>query len=249
MKMITLAILLFAGFAATEAIAAPPPKECSSCHKALVSRKVVHPAITYGCPTCHTAVDATNVPHTKTNKVAFGLSGVQPGLCYGCHDTFTGKSVHPALALGCTTCHDPHSSPNRKLLVKTIPELCFTCHAQALFTRKHIHPPVAQGKCLKCHNPHAADSMTLLVKSPEELCLQCHPKVGKTPHVTADSFEGEHPIGLPKKGENAVVKDPARPDKPFYCGSCHNPHSADSARLFRFKAQTASDLCGYCHKK
>jgi predicted CXXCH cytochrome family protein len=91
--------------------------------------------------------------------------------------------------------------------------------------------------------------MDHLIKNPEELCLQCHSKIGKTPHVIADSFEGEHPIGLPKKVGNVVVKDPARPDKPFYCGSCHNPHSANNVKLFRFKAKTAFDLCGYCHKE
>jgi predicted CXXCH cytochrome family protein len=230
-------------------VATPVAKDCASCHKKIVGRKVVHPAITYGCPTCHTALDASKVPHVKTNKTAFGLSEVQPGLCYECHDTFTGTSVHPALTLGCTSCHDPHSSPNNKLLVKKIPELCFTCHARALFTMKHVHAPVAQGKCLACHNPHATNNMALLRKNPEELCLQCHPNIGKTPHVIADSFAGEHPIGLPKKGNDTMVKDPVRLGKPFYCGSCHNPHSAVSIRLYRFKATSAYDLCGYCHKE
>jgi predicted CXXCH cytochrome family protein len=39
-----------------------------------------------------------------------------------------------------------------------------------------------------------------------------------------------------------------RPGKPFYCGSCHNPHSTDSPLLFRFNAKSQTELCINCHK-
>jgi predicted CXXCH cytochrome family protein len=44
-----------------------------------------------------------------------------------------------------------------------------------------------------------------------------------------------------------ILQDPARPGKPFYCGSCHNPHSADNSYLFRFKAKSSGSLCSNCH--
>jgi len=37
---------------------------------------------------------------------------------------------HAALREGCTTCHNPHGSINRKLLVESDPNLCLKCHAQ-----------------------------------------------------------------------------------------------------------------------
>jgi predicted CXXCH cytochrome family protein len=31
---------------------------------------------------------------------------------------------------GCSVCHDPHGSPNRKLLTEADQNLCLKCHAQ-----------------------------------------------------------------------------------------------------------------------
>jgi predicted CXXCH cytochrome family protein len=71
-----------------------------------------------GCASCHSALDAAKVPHKTTNKIAKGLSSAQPDLCYGCHDktAFGKKTVHAAVGMGCTECHNPHSSKNVKLL-------------------------------------------------------------------------------------------------------------------------------------
>jgi predicted CXXCH cytochrome family protein len=248
MKLIQMGIVLITIIVTMEASAALMPTSCESCHKKLVAGKVVHPALDAGCSYCHSGIDTAKVPHTQTNKVVDGLSDIEPALCYQCHATFTGKTVHPALRAGCTFCHDPHSSPNRTLLVKPVPELCFICHAQSLFNRKHVHPPVREGKCLTCHNPHASGNIKLLIKAPEETCLQCHRTVGKFPHVIADSFEGAHPIGLPVKGKPAP-RDPAQPDQPLSCISCHTPHSADSVRLYRYRAKKPFELCIYCHRK
>ncbi len=220
--------------------------DCLQCHKKLVQEKNVHPAVPMGCPTCHTGIDASKAPHKKTNTIARGLSADQPDLCYGCHDKalFTKKNVHAAVAMGCTGCHNPHSSKNAKLLVSAPPALCFTCHDKAGFSRKYVHAPVAAGMCLDCHNPHSTDFMDLLVKEPVELCLGCHPAVEKSPHAIVGFSSAGHPIG--KKGKKEI-KDPKRPGKPFYCGSCHNPHSSDSMRLFRYDAKSTMGLCVHCH--
>jgi len=272
---------------------------CLTCHEAVVKEKVVHAAVQMGCPTCHTSIDAKDIPHKKTGKVARGLSADQPGLCFGCHDKtkFTKANVHAALGMGCTSCHnphsskypkllsselpelcygchdkakfagktvhapagigmctschDPHSSKNAKLLTAEPPELCYTCHDQKGFGGKEVHAPVAGGMCMTCHKPHASDFPALLLKEPIDLCVGCHAEVRKRPHaVTGFSPLGGHPLGEPKRTkqskERKYLDDPSRPGRRFYCGSCHFPHSSESAKLLR---ASNFGLCQLCHKK
>jgi len=242
--------------------------DCLKCHGKLAREKVVHPALSMGCQTCHSAVDTKTVPHKKTNKIAKGLSAEQPELCYGCHDKaiFSHKNVHAAVGMGCTGCHNPHSSKNAKLLISDAPELCFSCHDKAEFGKKNIHAPVAGGMCLSCHTPHSSDETALLLKKPIEVCLECHSDVPKKPHAASGFSATAHPLGMPKAErtskksrrakekqeqepkQDEVLMDPARQDKVFYCGSCHNPHSSDSPKLFRYAARSSMELCGNCHK-
>jgi predicted CXXCH cytochrome family protein len=44
------------------------------------------------------------------------------------------------------------------------------------------------------------------------------------------------------------LRNPAQLDKPFYCGSCHDPHSTNTLNLLRFNAQSAQDLCKNRHQ-
>jgi predicted CXXCH cytochrome family protein len=52
--------------------------------------------------------------------------------CAECHREQSRPFVfeHEALREGCTVCHNPHGSFNRKLLVESDPNLCLKCHAQ-----------------------------------------------------------------------------------------------------------------------
>ncbi len=218
--------------------------DCLMCHADLAGKKVKHAAVDMGCPSCHTAVDAADVPHKMKNKIKKGLSSEQPELCYGCHDKalFTNKTVHAAVGMGCTGCHNPHSSDSPKLLVSAAPDLCYTCHDKAEFSRKNVHAPVAGGKCLTCHGPHATDSVALLKKEPFATCIECHAAVEKKPHAIKGFSNAGHPLGRKAK------KDPNLPERMFSCGSCHNPHSSDSIKLFRYPAQSTMGLCKNCHK-
>ncbi|MGE5807630.1 MAG: cytochrome c3 family protein [Nitrospirota bacterium] len=220
---------------APAAKAAPGKVDCLTCHRKLTKGKSVHQALSMGCPTCHVGINGLTYPHKITNKLAKGLSSEQPDLCYGCHDKamFSKKNVHPAIGMGCTSCHNPHSSENDKLLKATPPKLCFTCHDEAGFTKKTVHPPVAAGECLTCHTPHASDEMALLRNKPVDVCLMCHGDIDHWPHFHSQTA--------------AQRQDPTRPGKPFYCGSCHNPHSTDGPTLFRFKFRQQRDLCINCH--
>ncbi len=209
---------------------------CLKCHQKLTKGTSVHPALAMGCATCHSALDAKTVPHKRSSAIAHGLSAEQPEQCYGCHDQalFTKKDVHPAINMGCTNCHNPHSSKNAKLLVSNPPALCYTCHDKTGFSKKTAHAPVASGKCLVCHVPHSSDEMALLAKKPMDACLQCHKTVTHGLHTPAMAIR--------------EVRDPARPGKPLYCGSCHDPHGSDSPLMFRFDVKKTKDLCLHCHK-
>jgi predicted CXXCH cytochrome family protein len=68
------------------------------------------------CDTCHEQADP------KNPGAAVKASN---DLCFECHDEFKGKTqvkmdraLHPAAkATSCTTCHSPHNSKKRKLLL------------------------------------------------------------------------------------------------------------------------------------
>jgi predicted CXXCH cytochrome family protein len=236
---LTLFISVFLPVFLRSLVAAEKKVNCLTCHKQLAKGKFVHQALAMGCPTCHGGINGRTFPHKKTNALAKGLSSEQPELCYGCHDPgmFSKKNVHPAVGMGCTSCHNPHSSKNAKLLKSKPPSLCFTCHDKTGFTKKTVHPPVAAGECLTCHAPHATDEMALLLNKPVEVCLMCHAGVSHWPHFS---------LGTAQEKERP---DPVRPGKPFYCGSCHNPHSADGPALLKFKAQSSREFCTHCHMK
>jgi predicted CXXCH cytochrome family protein len=98
----------------------------------------------------------------------------------------------------CTSCHNPHSSGNEKLLTATPPDLCYTCHDEKQFSGRHVmagfsagdnHPvkgkpdPSKSGRelsCTSCHAAHSSNMKFLFTNetaSPDNLCLMCHKKV------------------------------------------------------------------------
>jgi predicted CXXCH cytochrome family protein len=251
------------------AVAEAQEIDCLKCHAKLKKDKVVHAALDLGCTVCHTDIDARTTPCKKTNEIERGLSASVPDLCYNCHDksVYSKNNVHPAVSMGCTNCHNPHSSPNAKLLIMEPPELCFSCHDKAEFVKKTVHPALEIG-CTACHTPHSSDNIALLLRKPIEVCLECHPEIPNKPHAISGFTMRSHPVGVQKpvsalkivskalttapsataRKQPKELQDPARPGRAFYCGSCHNPHSSSGPRLLRYDAQTAMDLCMHCHK-
>ena len=58
-----------------------------------------------------------------------------------------GKVKHQPVEDGdCMSCHNPHQSPNPKLLLKTGPALCLTCHDDPLAAGKVKHQAVEDGR-------------------------------------------------------------------------------------------------------
>jgi len=218
--------------------------DCLQCHEDLTKGKSVHAAVSMGCTSCHTAVDARDVPHKMTTKIPKGLSAEQPDLCYGCHDKslFDKKIVHAAIGMGCTGCHNPHASKYAKLLTADPPELCYSCHDKGMFTKKKVHPPVAAGQCTVCHAPHSSGMASLLEKPVDELCGTCHEGKTSGKHILAG-------YGLGDKHSTKGRPDPSRPGKEMSCTSCHSPHSSNGKFLFLDEAVHSGNLCLLCHKK
>ena len=179
-------------------------KTCIDCHKKVIAKRVIHPAIgqfarmEQGCSSCHME------PHAK-KKGALSLAAAVPDLCYMCHDkaNFAKEHIHPPVAGGdCLTCHNPHASDTSPLLTQPSPYLCQNCHPDKTNGR-HIlqtfgfgddHPiqgridPSRRGRelsCVSCHNPHSSGKKSLLVNdaasSPAVICLLCHTKITVRP--------------------------------------------------------------------
>lgn len=108
------------------------PSACFACHLATrgeFSLAHHHPVPNgqMNCVQCHD-------PHgMDIFKPAGGLAMARGNeTCAACHREQTRPFVfeHEAMREGCTTCHNPHGSVNRKLLVQADANLCLRCHAQ-----------------------------------------------------------------------------------------------------------------------
>ena len=230
---------------------------CSSCHDAHGSNRAgilfdnVHaPVANKTCTQCHEA--STSPGALKTKKAGFEL-------CRGCHSTmmndiFNKNRIHWPLVdrVGCLNCHEPHASPQKKLLVGETKTLCGKCHMDTLATQEKLaerekqenaaakgrvikgaltHNPVQEGNCEACHASHASDSAFLL-KEPSitKLCESCHDWSKHT----------NHPMG-------EKVVDTRNKNLTMQCLSCHQSHGTGYRYLIPFP--TFTDLCVQCHKK
>jgi len=224
-----------------------------------------------GCDSCH-------VPHAtpKPGKIDTPkfLKKAVPDLCADCHDLKerSGLKYQHAVANDCTTCHNPHSSPNPKMLVSKQPELCETCHssqAEAHQQHKFLHKPAFDTGCSTCHDPHASANEHQLRAQGNSLCLTCHAQnaAGTTAGDKITLFDGK--VQLPSDYLNSVrriavtatqtkghptakhpisgVEDP-KTKKQIGCTTCHSPHSSPaSPQLFVTGKKSPSQLCIRCH--
>ncbi len=213
----------------------PPPDLCYGCHDRKDDQKFVHGAVRTGdCAVCH-------APHSSDHPAL--LTRAQPmDVCFICHqDDVTGRAVvHKPVAEGkCQDCHGPHGAPNRMILKKGEGKnACYACH-KPFGDVKTRHLPFERHGCTGCHDPHGTANRFLLAKPTNELCVGCHPGTSNGRHVSAWLPNG-HLVG------GAGRLDPRRPDRPFSCASCHNPHGSDFPKLFYF-GSSPMESCDGCH--
>ena len=149
--------------------------------------------------------------------------------CVTCHADLKkpAKSVHAAIALGCSSCHktvEGKNHPAQKgsiVLTQNMPGLCYSCHDESKFKGKSVHQPVSGGMCTGCHNAHQSNYPKLLMKDIPGVCYSCHKeskfKGGKSGHTN---------IGM--------------------CTGCHNPHASNSSNILK---SDQPDVCYTCHDK
>lgn len=137
------------------------------------------------------------------------------------------NSEHSKNGVSCISCHSPHHAETKQfLLVKSQPELCYSCHLnkKAEFDMP-FHHRVNEGliQCSDCHNVHGTvrPHQVRTSASQDVVCYNCHTE-------KQGPFVYEHPAA-----------------KIDGCTSCHNVHGAPNAHML--KVSNVNLLCLNCH--
>ncbi|MDH4162662.1 MAG: cytochrome C [Nitrospirota bacterium] len=225
-------LLFFAGsvFLAWAPGATPTPAQTEGCvtavcHPTMGKEQFVHNPVKEGmCTTCHQVADDPQKKTKHPNNLVITLSQQGSELCAMCHEPKNVKKVVHAPIMGgdCTSCHNPHQSPNKGMLKAAMPDICFQCHPDSIVKHKVMHPPVAGGDCSGCHDNHQSDFPNRLMADGNALCFQCHP----------DKEEG---LKTKKVGHYPVKQS---------CVQCHSPHGSETPAML---SAAVPDLCANCH--
>jgi predicted CXXCH cytochrome family protein len=260
---------------------------CTSCHEVRVNRDVTRvkliTATAYGlCLTCHADKNAAEIkgtvhppavrdclkchdPHESDNKnqLLKPASGDQKdNLCLSCHSMGLNVpekgSRHPALDMGCDTCHVTHKTgePGKIEfdfhLTKAPPALCIDCHdpKEEALQKAHQNQPFATANCVQCHDPHQSVLPKLMAKFThppfaDKQCEVCHAaaKDGKVVLTQADAKS----ICVTCHDEKAKQIETAKVQHPGAagdCTDCHNPHASTQPGLPK---TNGVEICLGCH--
>jgi len=196
----------------------------------------------HGCEACHGAGAGHSAdPSDKSKLFLFAKASVKEvtARCLGCHASSTEhanaiNSLHSRTGVSCISCHSPHHYKTAEyMLIKSQPELCYTCHLQQKSQfNMPFHHRVNEGliQCTDCHNPHGTEGLwesTHVVRQvrsssgQDVLCFKCH----------ADK-QG------PFVYEHAPVKTEG-------CGTCHSVHGSANPRMLKYS--NINLLCLRCH--
>ena len=123
------------------------------------------------CTNCHQVHQEHNSRFVKATEIE---------TCFQCHKDKRAKlmrfSRHPLVEgkMECSSCHNPHGSPNPKLLLEaSVNETCYNCHADKRGPYLWEHAPVREN-CATCHDPHGTSNFSMLKMQVPRLCQQCH---------------------------------------------------------------------------
>lgn len=186
---------------------------CLGCHQRGVQTYWAaspHASRGIACVNCHTLMEKTTDRYqlAKVNdRTPFFNKRAQTEVCGQCHlqrKAQLMRSSHMPVREGkltCTSCHNPHGTPNPAQLKQTsINENCYSCHTERRGPFLHEHPPVVEN-CANCHEAHGSINDRLLKVTDPRLCTQCH-------------SVAQHPVT--PRGKNSPF---------FFNRSCTNCHS------------------------
>lgn len=188
---------------------------CRKCHQQHYLREAddwVHGPVAMGkCSMCH-------VSHKSEHRGL--LTKASPDLCFQCHHasrTLAAPYHAQAEQEGCASCHDPHSTGNRLLLVdarsyrRRKSRMTLVGSAHSRWTRKD---------CATCH---LLEKSNAPIKDVNQRCLNCHKKV----HASATG--------------GGYLHDPVRKGQ---CTACHVAHKSTLPKLIKPDAEAN---CTPCH--
>ncbi|HYM77695.1 MAG TPA: cytochrome c3 family protein [Candidatus Dormibacteraeota bacterium] len=183
--------------------------------------------------------------------------------CVECHaDLVALEHVHPAVKLGCTSCHVVENRENVTYvaLKSAGGGVCWQCHPREKLLRAHF--PYASGMCMKCHVPHASANPRLLRAKVNDLCLSCHlhtretapsrymPTIELTLNNTVGHPYQRHPVG--------GYPDPLAGGE-MSCISCHLAHGGTKLHYLKMGSEIPEDalnqntetksMCEQCHMR
>ena len=254
------ALALLAPFVAGSAVAAPPVAPEQRPRSATIARAkplslapVKRAAFSHSpyevgdCSLCHQRKN----PRNPGPVTIAGDKG-----CYVCHEDFqefaaVRRFQHAPAQVQCTSCHNPHNSVLKNLLLEPGPALCLDCHTgiAGMMSQKVKHAAVTQGAgCMNCHNPHASNVEHLLSRLPYDLCLKCHDKDAVTDAAGVKLTNIKALLEQNKVHHGPVAQKD--------CSACHQPHGSPIFRLLSaaypatfyapFEVKTY-ELCFSCH--
>ncbi len=167
------------------------------CHREIATKRYIHGPIGSGsCDTCH------RVSQWKTGQHPSLLTDASGEKCLFCHEEVKVltqmKHRHTPVANGeCISCHEPHQSDNRFLLingskgliVKTA-DLCDSCHdGFSSLKSSAFHGAVTLLDCSECHDPHASSDPFQLTHYVKTIYLRDHLALGRDA-LKAGDYQG-----------------------------------------------------------
>jgi DmsE family decaheme c-type cytochrome len=126
---------------------------CSTCHTDVTSKAMrmsSHP-IKEGKMECSSCHNVHGAPGTGSLTKATSNE-----TCYTCHQEKRGPFIweHAPVREDCKTCHDPHGSNNKSMLVTQNASLCVSCHQYGghinQYRYNRVSTPYGNG-CVNCH--------------------------------------------------------------------------------------------------
>jgi DmsE family decaheme c-type cytochrome len=220
-------------------------ESCKSCHEEVYNswEKSAHWQQTYkeggiakhGCEDCHgPAASHVSDPTDTSTLFLFEKASAKEidAHCLECHAGGTQhmnaiNSVHAKNDVSCIACHSPHHGKESDfLLLKSQPELCYTCHlAKRAEFDMPFHHRVNEGlvQCTDCHNPHGTvkPHQVRATATQDEVCFKCH---------------------TDKQGPFVFEHQPVKVDG---CESCHLVHGGPNPHML--KLSNVNLLCLECH--
>lgn len=150
-------------------------ENCLGCHGAVLQGQTKHFVESNDdCMFCHERTPAGEILSFESDNL----------VCVACHANHeVGLSTADHSDLSCTECHDPHSSDQTHLFVRTELSVCGnSCHGSHDLGTSH---PTGDGvtnantgemvTCVStCHSMHTPGEEKMLQMASTDLCLQCH---------------------------------------------------------------------------